>query len=169
MTYSSEMPTWLTVLLAIAAITTALGVGAVITAVVTGLFGRKKSKADAADVLAETATELIAPLRERITELTNQLKEEKEDNRRLRHKVEDIEQDLRWLRAERADQVRRDAAMQAHLKALGKWVDEWLPRARNMGLEIPDPPEPPDLVPLVDPSAMTVQAVVLPRSPHLES
>lgn len=169
MNYSPDMPMWLVVLMAIAAIATALGVGAVITAVVTGLFGRKKAKADAADVLVDTARDLIKPLSDRIGELMREKKESDEEQRRLRHRIEDLETDLRWLRAERADQVRRDAAMQGHLKAMNHWVDEWLPRARNMGLEIPDPPEPPDLVPLVDPSAMTIQAVVLPRSPLSDS
>ena len=143
---------------AVAAVLTSLGVGAVLAAVITGMFGRKKMAADAASVISDTARELLAPLRERIHELN-------QEERRLRHRVEDLESDLRWMRAERADQIRRDAAMQNHMKALNKWTQEWLPRARDLGLEVPDPPTPPDLMPLIDPTHMLSGATPTPREP----
>ena len=130
---------------AVAAVLTSLGVGATLAAVITGLFGRKKANADASAVISDTARELLTPLRERMHEMAA-------DESRLRRRIDDLEADLRWLRAERADQIRRDTAMQHHMKALNVWTQEWLPRARDLGLEVPDPPVPPDLVPLMDPN-----------------
>jgi hypothetical protein len=159
----------------VAAVLGALGVGAILQAVVTGVFGRHKvaaeverAKADAAAVIGEAARELLQPMRDRLHEMA-------QEEKRLRHRVEDLEADLRWLRAERADQIRRDAAMQHHMRALNAWVDVWLPQARSLGLEVPDPPIPPQLLPLIDPTqllAPTPRAAAddeepdLPRSSH---
>lgn len=128
---------------AVAAILTALGIGSIVTAFVTGVFGRKKGRAETADILTEAARELVAPLLDRV-------REQETENKRLRHRIEDMESDLRWLRAERGDQIRRDALMQNHLRALDVWTGEWLPRARENGLVVEDPPKPPDLIPLMD-------------------
>lgn len=133
-----------TAITAVAAVMTSLGIGAILTAIINGGFGRKKSNADAASIIGDAARELLTPMRDRLHEMG-------EEEKRLRRRVEDLEADLRWLRAERADQIRRDAAMQIHLRALSAWAAEWLPRARAMGLEVVDPPIPPDLVPLIDP------------------
>lgn len=120
------------------------GGSAILLSMVQALINRRKLGADTAAVLSDTARELVQPLRERITEMAD-------ENRRLRHRVEDMEADLRWLRAERADQIRRDAAMQNHIEALAAWVDTWLPQARALGLLVPDPPRPPHLPKLIDP------------------
>lgn len=136
----------------VTAMLTSLGIGGILAAIVTGLFGRKKASADAAAVIGDTARELLQPLRERLQDMA-------QEEKRMRRRVEDLEADLRWLRAERADQIRRDAAMQTHLRALSIWAQEWLPRARAMGLEVSDPPMPPDLIPLIDP----LQLVGAPR------
>lgn len=145
---------------AVAAVLTSLGVGAILSAVITGLFGRRKMQADAAAVISDTARELLQPLRERVGELNR-------EEARMRHRIEDLESDLRWMRAERADQIRRDSAMQNHMKALNRWTQEWLPRARDLGLEVPDPPQPPDLVPLIDPTNMLhMSQAPVPRQPQ---
>lgn len=133
---------------AVAAILTALGIGSVITAFVTGVFGRRKNRADTAEVLTGAARELVAPLLDRV-------REQETENKRLRHRIEDMESDLRWLRAERGDQIRRDTLMQTHLRALNDWTAEWLPRARELGLVVAERPKPPDLIPLMDPSLLT--------------
>lgn len=146
---------------AVAAVMTSLGIGAILAAVVTGLFGRRKANADAAAVIGDTARELLVPLRERISDMA-------EEEKRLRRRVEDLESDLRWLRAERADQIRRDVAMQSHMKALNRWVDEWVPRARTLGLEVPDPPPAPDLMPLIDPTQLFQPRVPAEDQPHYE-
>lgn len=139
--------TGISMVTAVAAILTSLGVGAILTAVISGLFGRGKAKAEAAAIIGDTARELLQPLRDRMIEMGA-------DEKRMRHRIEDLEADLRWLRAERADQIRRDTAMQHHLMALNTWTQEWLPRARSLGLEVPDPPLPPNLMPLIDPTQM---------------
>lgn len=144
---------------AVAAILTSLGIGAILAAVVTGLFGRRKVAADAAAVIGETARELLQPLRERLHEMAD-------EEKRLRRRVEDLESDLRWLRAERADQIRRDVAMQSHMKALNRWVDEWVPRARMLGLDVSDPPPAPDLMPLIDPTQLFQPRVPAEDQPH---
>lgn len=130
--------------IAVAAVLTSLGVGAILAATITGMFGRKKAAADTASIIGDAARELLQPLRERLHEMAD-------EEKRLRRRVDDLEADLRWLRAERADQIRRDAAMQNHLRALNQWAQEWLPRARDMGLDVIDPPTPPELIPLIDP------------------
>lgn len=120
------------------------GFSAILLAIVQAFINRRKLGADTVAVLSDTARELVQPLRDRVHEMA-------EEERRLRHRVEDLEADLRWLRAERADQIRRDIALQDHVEAQSAWVGEWLPQARGLGLTIPDPPRPPSLAKLVDP------------------
>lgn len=148
-------------ILAVAAVLTSLGVGAILSALVTGLFSRKKVSADATAILTETARELLQPLRDRIAEMSG-------EEKRLRRRVEDLESDLRWLRAERADQIRRDSAMQNHLKALNSWAEEWVGAAREAGVPVPDPPKPPDLLPLIDPTHMLMPSPRAPSDPLIE-
>lgn len=120
------------------------GASAILLAIVQAFISRRKLGADTAAVLTDTARELIAPLRDRLQEMG-------QEERRLRHRVDDLEADLRWLRAERADQMRRDRALHDHIEAHSAWVNLWLPQARALGLTVPDPPTPPKLTPMIDP------------------
>ncbi|MCM6774988.1 hypothetical protein NDR87_26445 [Nocardia sp. CDC159] len=58
----------------VAAAIGALGIGG---AVVTGLFGRRRSKADAAQILTQTATAMVQPLRQELAEVRAELAEHK--------------------------------------------------------------------------------------------
>lgn len=74
----------------------------------------------------------------------------REDVRELRQQVDDLREEMTWMRRDRADQLRRDHARSIFDRAMVAWVTEWLPRARGLGLEVPDPPEAPNLSPLMD-------------------
>jgi hypothetical protein len=54
-----------------------------------------------------------------------------------------------WLRRDRADQIRRDHARAAFETEIVDWINEWLPRAREMGLDVSNPPAAPDLASLI--------------------
>lgn len=120
------------------------GASAILLALVQAVINRRKLGADTVAVLSETARELVQPLRERIQELQT-------EEKKLRRRVESLEEDLRWLRNDRADQVRRDRLMHQHGRAMVAWAHLWVPQARALGLEVPDPPEPPELPPLLEP------------------
>jgi hypothetical protein len=132
----------------VAVILTALGVGSIITAIVTAC-----SAAGRAGPTPPTSS----PRRRASWSLRcwTGVREQEAENKRLRHRIEDMESDLRWLRAERGDQIRRDALMQRHMKALDEWTNEWLPRARELGLMTTERPRAPDLIPLMDSELLT--------------
>lgn len=74
-----------------------------------------------------------------------------EDRTRFRAEFEAVQAELRWMRRDRADQIRRDHTRAEFDRQMIRWVNEWLPRARTLGLEVPDPPHAPDLPELIDP------------------
>ncbi|WP_306365428.1 hypothetical protein [Nocardia sp. CC227C] len=58
-----------------------LGVGGLGVALVTGVFGRKKSKADAVAVLTEAAAAMVEPLRKELAVVRKELEDHKEADR----------------------------------------------------------------------------------------
>jgi flagellar biosynthesis GTPase FlhF len=77
-----------------------------------------------------------------------------EDRAEHREEMEQVRAELRWMRRDRADQIRRDQARADFDRELMAWINEWLPRARDLGLEVPDPPRPPELPRLIDPDLL---------------
>jgi hypothetical protein len=70
--------------------------------------------------------------------------------------------EVAWLNRERADQRRRDRLRDQHDRALAGYLGTVLRAARAGGLNLPPPPEPPELAPLfvdgdeADPAPSTV-------------
>lgn len=77
-----------------------------------------------------------------------------EDRERFRAEIDNLRAEMRWLRRERADQIRRDLIRTHFDRAMVAWVNEWLPRARRLGMEVPDPPQAPELPHLIDPQLL---------------
>lgn len=124
----------------------ALGAGGVFTAVVSAFLNRRKLRADTSAVFTDTAVALIGPLR---TELQQVRKDCEDEEAKLRDRMEDLDQEVRWLRRDLVDLMRRDRVRTVFFQRLLAWTSEWFPRARALGLEVPDPPDPPDLQPLL--------------------
>ena len=74
-----------------------------------------------------------------------------EDRREHEEQIAELKAEIDWLRGDRTDQIRRDRARGVWEQAMVDWVSEWLPRARALGLVVPNPPEAPALHPLFAP------------------
>lgn len=110
-------------------------------------------KADCAQRV-EVAEAKVRVAEEKVAELTRRI----EGEVRLREELVLVEEQMRWLRRDRADQIRRDHLRAAFDASLMAWLNEWLPRARAAGVEVSDPPVAPTLPPLLDPDI--VDAVI---------
>lgn len=105
---------------------TALGVGAVLLAIVNGLFSKRKLSADATKVITEAATGVLANLKEENTRviasnavLTSRVEAAEHESRRLR-------EDLQLLRE----------AVSVH----AFWDRQAFNAGRAQGLDLPEPP-----------------------------
>lgn len=109
--------------------------------------------------LDETSWEAqVRGWREDVATLREQRAEDRAEHeahrRECAEQIEEITAEVQWLRYDRADQIRRDRARAMFEADIVNWIDEWLPRARALGLDVPDPPRAPDLPPLIDPEHM---------------
>lgn len=100
----------------VAAVLGAAGVGGITTAAATGLFGRRKNRADAAAVLTQAAAQMVEPLSRQLAEVTAALEEHK--------------------RADLARQRRQRAAAVRHVR----WDTTVAEQLRALGAEVPPPP-----------------------------
>lgn len=105
---------------------TAVGVGSVITALVTGLFGKRKLSADATKIITEAAGGLVKDLRDE----------------NARHIASNASLTERLAALERRELERdqrereRDHAILLH----GYWDQQVFTMARDQGLALPEPP-----------------------------
>lgn len=67
----------------------------------------------------------------------------------LSHRLADLQAEVEWLREERADQRRRDRVRDGYDRRMSAYVFDLAARARASGMEVDDPPRPPDLAPLL--------------------
>ncbi len=130
-----------------------------VSTAVAGFFGYRKA-AKAADIQDRTddrranLTEIQAVNRTLSAELDRVRSDAAEDRQRHRQEMDQVRAELRWLRGDRADQIRRDQLRAEFDRRLMAWIHEWLPRARALGLVVPDPPSPPALPDLIDPELL---------------
>ncbi|WP_147286965.1 hypothetical protein [Nocardia otitidiscaviarum] len=100
----------------VAAVLGGVGAGGIGTALVTGLLGRRKSRADAVAVLTQAAAQMVEPLSRQLAEVTAALEEHK--------------------RADRARQRQQRAAAARHVL----WDNTVAEQLRALGAEVPAPP-----------------------------
>lgn len=98
---------------------------------------------------AANLTELREVNRALHEEIDRVRSDSREDRAELRVELDNLSAEVRWLRRDRADQIRRDNAWQEFSTAIVRWVEMWMPQAREMGLRVTEPPQPPSLQSLV--------------------
>ncbi|BAL87285.1 hypothetical protein AMIS_20650 [Actinoplanes missouriensis 431] len=89
-------------------------------ALVGSVFQRRKIRAEAADVLTDTALTLVEPLQERVKEVTKEAKEAREEARQAREEMADLRTSLaelmglmrRWRAAVLSPHVSRETLME---------------------------------------------------------
>jgi uncharacterized coiled-coil DUF342 family protein len=95
------------------------GLGGLATAL-TVFLQRKKFKAEAADVLTDTALTLVEPLQQRVKEVTAEAREARDETRRSRVEVAELRETLtdimatlrRWRSAVLSPQITREELQQ---------------------------------------------------------
>lgn len=90
---------------------TALGIGSVVTALVAGLFQRRKVSGDYVTAIAGAATTLVQPLQAEVARLQGDLEKQKsqctQEVAALRDELEETRQDLREARVDAHEEVSR--------------------------------------------------------------
>lgn len=85
----------------------------------------------------------------------------------LMAQLADVRAEVEWLRDERADQRRRDRVRDAYDRKMSTYSHVLAGQARAAGIAVEDPPDPPDLAPLLieeDTSPMRAVARNRPRT-----
>lgn len=93
-------------------------------------------------------------LHEEIERVRADYLEDREEFRAFREEFDNLHAEMRWLRRDRADQIRRDAAWHNFGAAIVLWIETWMPQAIAMGLRVTDPPKPPNMPQLVPADAI---------------
>ncbi|MBF6138132.1 hypothetical protein IU501_34755 [Nocardia otitidiscaviarum] len=106
-------------------------------AFVTGVFGRRKNKADAAAILTQAAAGLVEPFRNELAETRRELGE-------TRRELGETKRELGETKRELSEHQRRDAEREQNRRAAAArhiaWDSDVARRLRDLGQPVADPP-----------------------------
>lgn len=111
-----------------------------------GVFTRIKTAWDNREI-----NRLVREKKVREARLALEQLEESAVIRQLRTQVADLSAEMEWNRRERLDLAAREHHRAEFDRAIAQWINQWVPRARAAGLDIPDPPQFIELPPVVLP------------------